>query len=170
MIQSYEMPLSDTEEQKCKNAISMVRDALKILGYSEGSNVIERVYDDTYAFSLEMRNDVKNRSIKLLLQGSYANKTNVRQESDVDIAVIEENTFQTSYPDGATDETYDYVTKSNESSSRNPFKDEVEDALKRKFGSDVDRQNKSIKIHGNSYRVNTELWFNYYQLSRTTYC
>lgn len=158
MLLSYEAPLSDTEEQKCKNAINMVRDALKGLGYADGVEGLKNSYsDDTYAYTINMRNAVKNRDVKLLLQGSYANKTNVRQESDVDIAVIEENTFITLYPVGADDSTYRFVAKEKSNTwSINPFKDEVEEALKKKFGNDVDRQNKSIKIHGNTYRVNTD--------------
>jgi tRNA nucleotidyltransferase (CCA-adding enzyme) len=58
------------------------------LGYSEGNNSIKEEYSDTYAFSLEMRSSASDRDIKLLLQGSYANKTNVKQESDVDIALL----------------------------------------------------------------------------------
>lgn len=157
LIKLYEAPLSDTEEQKCKNSIEMVRDALRGLGYSEGSNVIQKQYSDTYSFALEMRNDAKERTVKLLLQGSYANNTNVRLESDVDIAIIEESTFRTEYPVGADNSTYGFVDKKSESAySKNPFKDEVQLALERKFNTDVERKNKSIKVSGNSYRVNTD--------------
>lgn len=155
-LKSYEAPLSDSEEQKCRNAIGMIRDALKILGYSEGNNSIKEEYSDTYAFSLEMRSSLSNRNIKLLLQGSYANKTNVKQESDVDIAVIEENTFKVKYPNGANDSTYNFVTSNINKANTKTLKDEVEEALKLKFGNDVERKNKSIKVHGNSYRVNAD--------------
>ncbi len=154
-LKSYEAPLSDSEEQKCRNAIGMIRDALKGLGYSEGNNSIKEEYSDTYAFSLEMRSSASDRDIKLLLQGSYANKTNVKQESDVDIAVIEENTFKTKYPVGASDSTYNFV-KSSSKVTTQTLKDEVEEALKLKFGKDVERKSKSIKVHGNSYRVNAD--------------
>ena len=36
------------------------------------------------------------------------------------------------------------------------FKDEVEECLRFKFGSDVERKNKSIKIHGNTYRKDAD--------------
>lgn len=42
MIKTYEEPLSETEDQRCKNAIGMVRDALKVFGYSEGTSFIKK--------------------------------------------------------------------------------------------------------------------------------
>ena len=36
------------------------------------------------------------------------------------------------------------------------FKDEVQEALEEKFGSDVERKNKSIKVHGNTYRKDAD--------------
>lgn len=34
MLTEYALPLSQTEDQRCKNAINMVRDALKNIGYT----------------------------------------------------------------------------------------------------------------------------------------
>lgn len=48
------------------------------------------MYDDTYAYSLEMRSSTGTRKVRLFIQGSYANNTNVRTQSDVDIAVVRE--------------------------------------------------------------------------------
>jgi hypothetical protein len=36
------------------------------------------------------------------------------------------------------------------------FKDEVEECLKYKFGEDVERKNKSVKVHGNTYRKDAD--------------
>lgn len=152
-LKSYAAPLSETEDQKCKNAIGMVRDALKELGFSDDGKTIEKMVTDTYAYSLEMNNYSKNRKVKMFVKGSYANNTNVRTESDVDIAVVLESTFRVQYRPSVTDQTYGF---SNSDVTVKSFKDEVEEALINKFGSDVERKNKSIKIHGNSYRVDAD--------------
>jgi len=54
---------------------------------------------------------------------------------------------------GASDSDYGF-TKANPRPKN--FKDEVEDALKGTFGSDVKRANKSIKINGNTYRKDAD--------------
>ncbi|CAM4192787.1 nucleotidyltransferase domain-containing protein [Lederbergia lenta] len=152
-LKSFAAPLSDTEDQKCKNAIGMVRDALKNIGFSDEGKNIEKMYLDTYSYSIEMRNAARNRKVKLFVQGSYANNTNVRTESDVDIAVVLESTFRTKYRPTTSDSTYGF---SSSNDNVQTFKDEVEIALREKFGSDVERKNKSIKIHGNTYRVDAD--------------
>ncbi len=81
-------PISQTEEEKCKNAICMVRDAMKELNYTDNGQEIRSVFSEAYSFSLDMSKRYSDVRIKLLVQGSYANKTNIRSESDVDVAVI----------------------------------------------------------------------------------
>ena len=100
-----------------------------------------------------MRNIIGNRNIKVFVQGSYANNTNVRTESDVDIAIVEENVFRTTYRSGVTDENYNFKVASNPPKL---FKDEVQEALTLKFNKDVERKNKSIKVHGNTYRKDAD--------------
>ena len=53
MMDQYAAPLSATEDQQCKNAIGMVRDALKPLGFTDDGKGISTLYSDTYAYSLE---------------------------------------------------------------------------------------------------------------------
>ena len=96
-LKEYAAPLSETENQKCLNAIGMVRDALKDLGFTDYGTPITPLYSDTYAYALEMRSTTADRKIKLFIQGSYANNTNVRTQSDVDIAVVQEDIFRTEY-------------------------------------------------------------------------
>ena len=81
-------PISQTEEEKCKNAIRMVRDAMKRLNYTDDGKEIRSYVADTYSYSLDLRQMYSDKKIKLLVQGSYANKTNIASESDVDVAVI----------------------------------------------------------------------------------
>ncbi|UDK97045.1 nucleotidyltransferase [Lysinibacillus sphaericus] len=153
MLIQYSQPLSATEDQQCKNAIRMVIDAIKPLGFSETRSSVEPMYGETYAYYQELKSNYGNRKIKVFLQGSYANNTNVRTQSDVDIAVVEEDVFQTTYRSGVNDSDYGFVTAS---SRVKTFKDEVEEALKNKFGNDVERRNKSIKINGNTYRKDAD--------------
>ena len=157
-LKTYAAPLSETENQKCLNAIGMVRDALKELGFTDDNKEITRLYEDTYAYALEMRSITGSRRVKLFIQGSYANNTNVRTQSDVDIAVVQEEVFTTEYRASTnaypqSDSNYGFTTASATTKS---FKDEVEECLKKKFGRDVERRNKSIKVHGNTYRKDAD--------------
>lgn len=157
MLEQYAAPLSETEEQQCKNAIAMVRDALKPLGFTDNGKDIRTLYSDTYAYSLELRSLHGDRCVKLFVQGSYANNTNVKTHSDVDIAVVQEEAFRTHYRTGQyypqSDADYGFTIAPPSTKS---FKDEVQECLKQKFGSDVERKNKSIKVHGNTYRKDAD--------------
>ena len=158
-LKQYAAPLSDTENQKCLNAIGMVRDALKSLGFTDDEVAIRKMYEDTYAYTLEMRSISGGRKVRLFIQGSYANNTNVRTQSDVDIAVVQEDIFTTEYRTDSeafpqSDKDYNFCTAP---SSEISFKDEVQKCLEKKFGTDVERGNKSIKIHGNSYRKDADV-------------
>lgn len=147
-LKYFAKPLSKTEEKQCENAIYMIIKALEGIGFFSREGV-KRTYEKTPSFQVVMRNDILNYDVKIFLQGSYANNTNVRTHSDVDIAVVQEDTFITKYRYGVKDTNYGFSKAAPKSIS---FKDLVENALKLKFGSDVVRKNKSIKINGNSYR------------------
>jgi hypothetical protein len=152
-LKQYAAPLSDTEDQQCKNAIRMIGDALKFLGFSD-DGIIAQMYDDTSAYQLFLRQTDGNRKIKIFVQGSYANNTNVRTQSDVDIAVVQEELFSPEYRSGISNIDYGF------SDAPNPivtFKDEVQAILIHKFGlADIKRNDKSIKINGNSYRKDAD--------------
>ena len=68
-LQSWTAPLSDTEKQRAENAIKRIRAAI------DGSE------------------ELKRKDIEIFTQGSYANNTNVRSESDVDICVMLKDVF-----------------------------------------------------------------------------
>ncbi|MDF2882011.1 MAG: hypothetical protein K0R54_2568 [Clostridiaceae bacterium] len=156
-LKQYVSPLSDTENQMCLNAIKMVRDALKDLGFTDDNKAISPLYPETYSYFLEMRSIYGSRKIKLFIQGSYANNTNVRTQSDVDIAVVQEEVFQTQYRNSSeypqSDASYGFITAPIPDKS---FKDEVQECLENKFGNDVERKNKSIKVYGNTYRKDAD--------------
>ena len=68
-LQKWTAPLSQTEEQRANNAIKMIKTAI-----NENENL-------------------KSMEIEVFTQGSYANNTNVRAESDVDVCVMLKDIF-----------------------------------------------------------------------------
>ena len=77
----------------------------------------------------------------------------MRGHSDIDIAVVQEDTFRPKYRSDVSGKDYGFTKATPRIKS---FKDEVEDAIIKYFGKDVERKNKSIKINGNSYRKDTD--------------
>ena len=68
-LKLFAAPLSETENQKCLNAIGMIRDSLKMLGFTDDNKSISKLYEDTYAYSLEMRSTYDSRfSFKVPMQ------------------------------------------------------------------------------------------------------
>ena len=144
-----------TENEKCKNAIRMVSDAMKGLNYTDDGKEIREYQEDSYSFTLDMRQKNSDKRIKLLTQGSYANKTNISSESDVDVAVILESTFIPKYRKGAIKEKYGFVDGT---FTAKELKDDVLKALIQFFqGKGVSRHDKSIKVYGNTYRVDADV-------------
>lgn len=128
---NWTKPPSDTEESKLSNAEQMIKDA--IADYPS----------------------LANKNIEIFGQGSYANNTNVRLNSDIDICVRLMDTFYYDLPDETSEEDFDIGPGTNTYSD---FKDAVEAAMVKKFGrSDVDRGNKAITIAENSYRVEADV-------------
>jgi predicted nucleotidyltransferase len=126
-------PPSATEQTKCENAERAVRKAI-----------------DASA-------KLNTRSIEVFVQGSYANRTNVRQDSDVDICVLCDDVFFTDYTlsEGLNDAALGYKTAAYTYAN---FKNDVETALKDYFGKDsVTRGNKAFDVHANTYRVDADV-------------
>ena len=48
-------PISQSEEEKCKNAIKMIRDAMKELNYTDDGKDIRSYVADTYSYALDLR-------------------------------------------------------------------------------------------------------------------
>lgn len=124
---------SNTEQTKCENAERACRKAI-----------------DASA-------KLSSKSIDVFTQGSYANRTNVRQDSDVDICVLYTGAF---FPDysmsaglsgpvlGYSDATYPYVE----------FKNDVEAALVSYLGrGSVIRGEKAFDVHANTYRIDADV-------------
>ena len=108
-LAAWASPPSQTEQNKCSNAERAVRNAI-------------------------LASDrLKYRDVEVFVQGSYANRTNVRQDSDVDVCVLFKGSFFEDYSFsqgldrtalGISDGQYFY----------SDFKNDVEAALVAQFG------------------------------------
>ena len=130
-LKNWKNPASDTEEQKISNTISMIKSAVANCP------------------------DLDDLTIEVFVQGSYANNTNVRTNSDVDVCVMLTSSFYTEYPEGKSREDYGFTEGS---ISFAEYKKRIKKAIIDKFGSDaVTVGNKSLKIRSNSYHVNADV-------------
>lgn len=93
-----------------------------------------------------MRNKYSTEKIDIFIQGSYANNACVRNESDVDIAVVRNDLHEYVF-----DEKFISSTPELNKEAVN-FKNIVEKTLRTNFPYKVSRGNKSIKVAGNTYR------------------
>ena len=122
---------STTEQTKCENAESAVN---KAIDAHEKLSVMD---------------------VTVFPQGSYRNRTNVKQDSDVDICVRLNSTFFPEYPPGKTREDFGDTQGS---ISFDDYKNLVQKALEDYFGeSSVRRGDKAFNIHENSYRIDADV-------------
>ncbi|MGY1520364.1 nucleotidyltransferase domain-containing protein [Luteimonas sp. A482] len=128
---SWAQPPSATEAQKIQNSINAVQAALRA--------------DNTLS-----------QRTKVFVQGSYRNRVNVRQESDVDIGVLYTgNLFGPVYPPGMSGSDFNVIDVSYGYSH---FKNDLESALVSHFGrSAVLRGDKAFDVHENTYRVDADV-------------
>lgn len=106
-INQYSKPLSESEKKECESTISVFETILQKYGFS-----VERKNFDAYDYEdLNHRFHVKKGDLEftIFLQGSYGNGTCVRQDSDVDVAMICESTFRCQYPHGKSGKDYGYI-------------------------------------------------------------
>lgn len=108
LIEQYSKPLSDSEKQSCESTIRVFETMLQKYGFS----VTRKNFDEIDSDDLNHRFHVKKDNIEftIFLQGSYGNGTCVRQDSDVDIAMICETTFWTKYPTGKSRSNYGFTS------------------------------------------------------------
>jgi predicted nucleotidyltransferase len=127
---------SAAEQTKCDNAERAVRKA---------------ILASTKLSSLD---------IEVFVQGSYANRTNVRKDSDVDICVLYTGTFfaDFSMSEGLNASVLGYTNPDYRYPRYTEFKNDVEAALVSYFGRDfVKRGNKAFDIHANTYRIDADV-------------
>ncbi|MGH9436331.1 MAG: nucleotidyltransferase domain-containing protein [Candidatus Acidiferrales bacterium] len=124
---------SATEQAKCENAERAIRKAVNA------------------------STKLSSKNIEVFAQGSYANRTNVRQDSDVDICVLCKDTFFADYclSEGLNDAAFGYTDAQY---SYAEFKNDLEAALKSYFGAGyVTRGKKALDVHANTYRVDADV-------------
>jgi predicted nucleotidyltransferase len=93
--------------------------------------------------------------ISIFAQGSYKARTNVRQDSDVDICVRYNEAFFPDYPEGTTDKDFGNIDNS---LTFDAFKAMVDKALKSYFGErSVTRGDKAFDVHANTYRIDADV-------------
>ncbi|ELR69303.1 hypothetical protein C900_05187 [Fulvivirga imtechensis AK7] len=133
-LTNWTKPPSESEQTKLENSEKMVRDAI---------NSAEKL---------------KNKSTETFGQGSYANDTNVRLNSDIDINVRYTGGFFFDLPNDKSEADVGIDKLPPSGYSFNEFKNDVENALVQKFGrDDVKRNDKCITIVGNTYRIQTDV-------------
>ncbi len=87
-------------------------------------------------------------------QGSFPNRTNIPQESDVDISVRCMAAFYPEYPAGYGKEHFRNIDSSVRYAD---LKDDVGRALNKRFASDSVRGNKCFTIRSNTYRIDADV-------------
>ena len=130
-IRAWGRPPPTTERARCENAENVVRNAIRA------------------------HRPLQERKIEVLAQGSYRNGTNVRDESDVDICVRCSDPFFYDLPPGLSMGTAGLIASPY---TYGEFKNEVQAALESYLGGRaVNRGNKALDLHENSYRVDADV-------------
>ncbi len=145
VLSTWAKPPSDTEQEKAANAERVIKKAI-----------------DAYA-------PLQRHSLSVFAQGSYRNRTNVREDSDVDICVLCPDTIMVDYhfapgltdaEAGLGDAKYQYAE----------YRNDVQRALISYLGSQgVTRGKKAFDVHANTYRLDADVvaCFEYRQYHRS---
>ncbi|OGC95052.1 MAG: hypothetical protein A2W25_04605 [candidate division Zixibacteria bacterium RBG_16_53_22] len=97
-----------------------------------------------------------SRNIRVFAQGSYRNRTNVRQDSDVDICVLCKDIFYFQLPEGYSRDQFGLDSPATYADAQ--YRADIESALVSHFGrGSVTTGNKAWDIHANTYRVDADV-------------
>lgn len=133
-LRNWTKPPSDSEQTKLENSERMVRDAIR------EDEKLRKISTETFG------------------QGSYANDTNVRLNSDIDINVRYTDGFYFDLPKDTTESDLGLDRLPAAGYTFDEFKNDVENALVKKFSRDeVKRKDKCLTILGNSNRIQTDV-------------
>ena len=131
-LASMTRPASDSEEERMDHARTAVLAALQ-----SGRILSSGMYE-------------------VFAQGSYANNTNVRNYSDVDINVCYTDAFYFDLPVGVKREDYGFTGNVQYSFSK--YKDDIESMLVSRFGREqVQCKNKCLHVVENTYRAEIDV-------------
>jgi hypothetical protein len=124
-------PPGEAEQKRCANAESNVRTAI------------------------QKSAELKQRRITVFTHGSYRNRVNVRDNSDVDVGVLCHDTFFYNLPEGTSSQTFNISPATYQYEQ---FKNEVEKALVDYFGRNaVKRGKKAFDIKETSRQVEADV-------------
>lgn len=130
-FREWAKPPGRTEQDRCDNAVSAIRNAIKT------------------------SDKIRARDVSVFAQGSYRNNTNVRKDSDVDVGILCTDTFFYDLPEGTTRETFGIDP---ETYHYDQYKGDIEEALVNHFGrAAVKRGNKAFDVHETSYHVEADV-------------
>jgi hypothetical protein len=122
---------SQTEMDKCGNAERAIRKAI------------------------DANEELSKLDISIFATGSYAVRTNVRQDSDVDVCLRYNSAWFAVYPEGTSMATFGH---SDATVTFPVFKNKVGNALRQYFLDDnVTHGGKAFTIHANTYRIDTDV-------------
>lgn len=131
LFEFWSQPPSKTEQDRCERTVREMKEAIR--------------FDPR----------LSSKNVSVFAQGSYANRVNVRQDSDVDVCVCLDDICLVEYPPGLVDAD---VGLSNAGYSYWEFKDEVEVALVERFErARVVRGNKAFDVHSPAYLVDADV-------------
>ena len=131
-LKSWAKAPGQTEQTTCDNAVTAVRKAI--------------------AASAAL----SERTIKVFAQGSYCNRTNVREDSDVDVCVYCSDTLMPDYPSGM--QASDFDLNSPAKYRYSTFKKDVGAALTAYFkNGHVTPGKKAFDIKENTYRIGADV-------------
>ena len=126
----WSKPPGKAEQNRCDRAVEAIKDAVR------------RDYN------------LENKTVLTFPQGSYRNRTNVRQDSDVDVCVLCEDTFYYDLPAGISAE---YIGITPAIYKFGSYKNDVERALVNYFGrANVKRGNKAFDVNESSNRIDID--------------
>lgn len=132
LFTSWARAPSQTEQDRADNAETAIRNALA------------------------KSTSLASRSVLVLPQGSYRNRTTVRQDSDVDVCVMCTESIFFDLPEGTTPADFGITFPA--SYPYTEFKNDVHSALASHFGQvAVTRGRKAFDIHENTYRVDADV-------------
>lgn len=130
-LQRWSEPPSKTEIEKCERVERMVKEAIAA------------------------DPKLSKMDIKVFAKGSYANRTNIPSDSDVDVGVLHQGLYFNKYPEGMSDSDFNF---SDADYSFKQFSSDVARAIQNKFGaSEVIVDDKCIKVRSNSCRVDADV-------------
>ena len=119
-----------TEQERCDNAVRVVDGILRRYG------------------------PLSNRNFEVYAKGSYANRTNVRHDSDVDVSVRYRGAFYSALAPGVSERD---LALSEHAYSYADLRREVEAALRLELGADAQPGTIAIKLRENTYRVRADV-------------